>query len=149
MKYQDFVDQLQKLKLSNATIDNDVLLVEFKPVGEHRVDGRLIILVQAVIRYSTVYNEPELLVRCWTCCEEDGIEVVEPIYTVDISTVLGIPSEFVVELDVNINDEYSSKILGPWYSVHPCDTAEIIGKQYMDKYLERWVSVFLCWVDGF
>lgn len=151
MKYDVYVDQLQQLRLPNAIIEKDILFLEFRPVRDHWRDERLIVLVQAVVRYSSIYNEPELLVRCWTCRETDGVEITELFYPAEIGSLLGLPQEFVVGLDVSINEsnggQYPSRLWGAWYSVHPCDTAEIIGtdRTCMDRYLQRWASVFLNW----
>ncbi|KAL3231386.1 Ubiquitin-like-conjugating enzyme ATG10 [Nakaseomyces bracarensis] len=151
MQYDLFVEQLNQLDIPDAIIDQDVLVIDFRPSKGHWLSGQLLHTVQVMVRYSMVYYEPELLMRFWTSYEDDGIEVIGPCYTVDSSSVLGIPAEFVVELDVNINESdkrYSSKYWGAWYSIHPCDTAEIIGNdvRYMDTYLKRWTSVFLMWL---
>lgn len=95
------------------------------------------------ITYSDVYQEPQLLLRVWQEDLDSEFTGIKLWFPQDVKRVLDIGNQFQLGLDAVSTDTNQST--GVWYSFHPCDTADIVGDkvEYIDKYLERWLSVFL------
>ncbi|QLG75052.1 hypothetical protein HG535_0H03790 [Zygotorulaspora mrakii] len=95
------------------------------------------------ITYSHVYQEPLLLLRIWIREHNDEFTMSKLWFPKDVKQILNIDSAFQLGLDSISSDMRQHQ--EAWYSFHPCDTSYMIGDkpEYLDKYLERWLSVFL------
>lgn len=137
---------LQSHRLVNIVryLDDSILLHAAVPASSTDLSH-----LELKITYTHVYQEPLLLIKVWQR-EHPGneyIDLVSPCYPQDIRALLGIDKSFQVELDAVISPKTHTQ--ETWYSIHPCDTAEIVGgqAQFLDGYLKRWISVFLLsWV---
>lgn len=107
------------------------------------------------ITYTSVYQEPQLLLRLWQKknLQLDKLEfeddMLTPWFPPNVQQILGIVGQFQLGLDTVATTMAHKQ--EAWYSIHPCDTADIVGNQenYSDKYLSRWLSVFLfSWVNS-
>lgn len=89
------------------------------------------------ITYNAVYQEPFLIFQIWrTELLQDDIEEERIWFPSDLSRVLN-TARFSIGLDYI--DPQNKQV---WYSLHPCDTAEILGTKHVEAYLLRWCSVY-------
>ncbi|CCE93546.1 E2-like conjugating enzyme TDEL_0G01790 [Torulaspora delbrueckii] len=151
ISYQRYCDQLHQLydskTLQNQIVVQVVRLLDDSILLQTAVPSTAKDLshLELKITYSQVYQEPLLLLRVWRKdqSQEDESDFVSLWFPQDVSALLGIDKSFQLELDAVVSP--TSHLQETWYSIHPCDTAEIVGDQakYADGYLNRWLSVFL------
>ncbi|SCU84877.1 LAFA_0D12574g1_1 [Lachancea sp. 'fantastica'] len=120
----------QLSNVSNASI-NVLIYLPIKP--HHSIELQIL--------YSPVYQEPQLIFRIWSHETVDDIETQRICFPDDLHTWLNI-QDFTIRLDYL---HPSSRDV--WYSVHGCDTADIVGSELKD-YLKRWASIFLTIFDS-
>lgn len=155
ISYKDFNDQLKRLydsqtlqrqgSVSLVLHKNDSVVMQISVPHTVTKESPALSHLELKITYSPVYQEPLLLLRLWRrdSSQDDMTDLVSPWFPQDIRALLGIDKSFQVELDAVVSPV--SHFQETWYSIHPCDTAEIVGDQvqYVDGYLERWFSVFV------
>lgn len=149
MKFEDYKNQLPWLK--NTLQDHaKVTNLRYDPskstIHVHvRCNVREFDIshLECKITYSQTYHEPQLLLRIWKFSQIDGITCVEPWFPKELDHALPMPGWFRFGLDTvstTSTDESAA-----WYSIHACDTANIVGDRpvFQSTYLSRWASVFL------
>lgn len=155
LEYEQFVQQLTRLAESRELYKNLPLLQHdlvhspcclhlTVPNSTRNTGGH----IELLITFSRVYREPLLLIRVWATTALDGIETSQLAHSAETMATLRIPSYLTLGLDTILDAQYPHALQGAWYSVHPCDTRDIVGDDVTvrDTYLDRWVSVFLLWV---
>ncbi|SCU93401.1 LADA_0G02894g1_1 [Lachancea dasiensis] len=95
---------------------------------------------QILIQYSTIYQEPQLLFKIWETRIVDQVEIQRLSFPGDVSTLVN-TQDFTIRSDYIHN---TGRDL--WYSIHGCDTGEIVGYQE-ESYLERWCSIYFTIFD--
>lgn len=155
LTHTEYCDQLQHV--CNTKLKCSDLVLEMQPVstdGTVRFRAALpssaqhtakLNYLEFKISYSPVYQEPVLLFRLWRSVPspEDGIDLISPWFPDDASRLLGIDNGFQVGLDAIFSNSTCSQ--ETWFSIHPCDTAQIVGdrSEFKSEYLNRWLSIFL------
>lgn len=149
MKFQDYMEQLPLLKNALQNCDK-VENLSYDPLKSiiyiHvRSNTRRLNIshLECKIMYSQIYQEPQLLLRIWKLSQIEGIDCIEPWFPKQLDHVLPLPNWFKFGLDT-ISETPDDKPAA-WYSIHSCDTADIIGTRTASQatYLSRWSSVFL------
>lgn len=92
------------------------------------------------VEYSHLYCVPQLIFKIWETTDEHGTEVRTLTFPSDLSSLLLIQN-FSVGLDYVHKQNKDI-----WYSVHACDTRDVVGEQ-TENYLERWASIYLTIFD--
>ncbi|CEP60567.1 E2-like conjugating enzyme LALA0_S01e13872g [Lachancea lanzarotensis] len=118
------------MNVSNTSV-NAMICLPIKP--NHSVELQ--------IQYSPLYQEPQLTFRIWKREIEDDIDTQQVCFPDDIRQWLN-TQDFTIRLDY-----LHPSNRDVWYSVHACDTAEIVGPESKD-YLNRWASIFLTIFDS-
>ncbi|GAV55691.1 hypothetical protein ZYGR_0AY00830 [Zygosaccharomyces rouxii] len=149
MKFEDYRDQLPWLKDALQNFDK-VKNLHYNPL-ESTIHIHVhcnarefnISHLECKITYSQAYHEPQLLLRIWKVTQIEGIDCIEPWFPKELDHVLPMPKWFRFGLDAiaaTSTDESAA-----WYSIHACDTADIVGDRpvFRSTYLSRWASVFL------
>lgn len=97
------------------------------------------IIVEILVCYEAIFQEPQLCFRLWDQVEENYDSVRLNYDSIDgLKKNSRLPSWFVLNIDLIDNE--------PWFIVGVCDTENIIGNQLLDYkncYMKRWISVYL------
>lgn len=108
---------------------------------KNKVSAGQNIVIEILIRYETIFKEPQLCFRLWDQIEENSSDSVRLNYrSIDrLKEDSTFPSWFILNIDLVENE--------PWFTVGVCDTENIIGNRlledYKNRYMERWISVYL------
>lgn len=89
--------------------------------------------VEFCITYSSLYREPQLLYRKWSA-GADGARKL------DFSEPKVLRNHY---FPCPIGVDTFGKDQSVWFFVHACDTECQVGSSYPQKYLRRWISLYL------
>lgn len=123
---------------SNVTINNPVYNNNNNNNNLESTDS---ILVEILVRYETVFKEPQLCFRLWEQGDDvDASESLRLNYKLidKLKENSKLPGWFILNIDLIDNE--------PWFIVGVCDTENIVGDNLIkckSHYMERWVSVYL------
>ncbi|CAR29399.1 hypothetical protein ZYGR_0AD00810 [Zygosaccharomyces rouxii] len=155
MRFEEYRAQLPSLKHSLQDCDK-VKNLHYNPLKstihihiQWDVTEFNISHLECKITYSQTYHEPQLLLRIWKFSQIEGIDCIEPWFPKQIDRILPLPNWFQFGLDTISTS--SSDNPAAWYSIHACDTADIVGDRsiFQSTYLSRWASVFLFdWIQN-